>query len=385
MTAVATEVTTTKADIQATVKQHDLLAALKFAAASICNRAPMQVLLGVLIEGNGLWVRVSGFDYEQCTSQLIPGVGSGRALIPCRLAQDLVASFDKGSTIELSVEEDRVVLQSGDTRFNVPTLKLEDYPALPQPATDLLATVPGSLLGEFGSVAIAAGRDQTLPVLTGIRIDTDGDTIEVVATDRYRLARYTTDIKPVTKVKSVLVPAVALHFAAKQFAKEEQVDISVAAGENGAGRITFRASDRLIDVRLLEGEFPKYRMLLPSDFTSSVLFNSKDLVTGVKRAALVAMRHAPVRLQVTPDSLALEAGGVNDAQSCVTLSGAVSGSEIDLDYEIAFNPAYALDGVSSVGGSEVVLSITSPTRPMVWHNADKPQFQYLLMPVRLSS
>ena len=369
--------------------ERDALAdAVVWTARSLPARPPMQVLLGLLLETTDSGLSVSGFDYE-VSSQITVDVTTaepGRVLVPGKLLADIVRSLP-AQPVDLRLEGTRVVLTCGSARFTLPTLPVDDYPSLPD-----MPTVAGSLESDvFGAavaqVALAAGRDDTLPVLTGVRVEIDGDQLTLAATDRYRLAVRTLTWKPDQPDMSTtaLVPARTLADTAKALTHGPEITLALATGGSGEGMIGFQGGGRRTTSRLLEGEFPKYRSLLPSESSAFAEVETAALVEAVKRVALVATRNAPVRLSFSGDGVVLEAGGQDDAQASERLHCGWEGE----DMSIAFNPQYLLDGLGAVDSDSTTLSFTGPTRPAVLTGKREPDgsvadYRYLLMPVRLS-
>ena len=375
------------------VERDALSDAVGWTARSLPARPPMQVLLGLLLEVSDEGLEISGFDYEVSSRVRIDAVAAeaGRVLVPGRLLADIVRALP-ALPVDLRLEGTRVVLTCGAARFTLPTLPVEDYPplpAMPVTAGSLESDVFGAAVAQ---VALAAGRDDTLPVLTGVRIEIEGETLTLAATDRYRLAVRTLPWRPSTPDLSVaaLVPARTLADTAKALTAGPEVVLALSAAGSGEGMIGFEGSGRRTTSRLLEGEFPKYRSLLPSESSAVAEVQTAPFVEAVKRVSLVAARNAPVRLAFSPDGVVLEAGGADDAQASEQLECGWEGEAGP--FQIAFNPAYLLDGLSAVDSDTTTLSFTGPTRPAVLtgKRADSTapgvaaDYRYLLMPVRLS-
>jgi DNA polymerase-3 subunit beta len=371
------------------VERDALVDAVGWTARSLPTRPPMQVLLGLLLETTDAGLSVSGFDYEvssQITVDAMVGE-AGRVLVPGRLLADIARSLP-AQPVDLRLEGPRVVLTCGAARVTLPTLPVDDYPSLPA-----MPTTAGSLESDvFGAavaqVALAAGRDDTLPVLTGVRIEIEGEQVTLAATDRYRLAVRTLPWKPEQPGMSAtaLVPARTLADTAKALTSGPEVTLALSTGTTGEGMIGFEGGGRRTTSRLLEGEFPKYRSLLPNESSAFAEVATAPFVEAVKRVALVAARNAPVRLSFSPEGVVLEAGGQDDAQASERLECGWEGE----DMAIAFNPQYLLDGLGAVDSDSTTLAFTAPTRPAVLtgkRHADGDgvaDYRYLLMPVRLS-
>jgi DNA polymerase-3 subunit beta len=376
------------------VERDALADAVVWTARSLPARPPMQVLLGLLLEVGDDGLAVSAFDYEVSSRIELPATvaESGRVLVPGRLLADIVRSLP-AQPVDLRLEGARVVLTCGAARFTLPTLPVEDYPALPDMPTTTGSLESDVFAAAVGQVAVAAGRDDTLPVLTGVRLEIEGEQLTMAATDRYRLAVRTLTWRPEQPGLSAtaLVPARTLAETAKALTGGAEVTLALATGSAGEGMIGFEGgpatSLRRTTSRLLEGEFPKYRSLLPSESSATAEVPTVQLVEAVKRVALVAARNAPVRLGFSADGLVLEAGGADDAQASERLECTWEGGE---PLQIAFNPAYLLDGLAAVDSDATTLSFTGPTRPAVLtgkRDGTAPalaDYRYLLMPVRLS-
>jgi DNA polymerase-3 subunit beta len=371
------------------VEREALADAVVWTARSLPARPPMQVLLGLLLEAGEDGLSVSGFDYEVSSKVTVPVhlQQAGRVLVPGRLLSEIVRSLP-AQPVDLRLEGGRVVLTCGAARFTLPTMQVDDYPTLPEMPTTA-GTLESSVFADaVAQVALAAGRDDTLPVLTGVRVEIEGDQLTLAATDRYRLAVRTLAWKPqLTDLSTnALVPARTLADTAKALTSGPEVTLALATGTAGEGMVGFEGSGRRTTTRLLEGEFPKYRSLLPSESTAVAQVATAALVEAVKRVALVAERNTPVRLSFSAEGVVLEAGGSDQAQASEQLEGSWDGDTPSL--QIAFNPGFLLDGLGAVGSETTALSFTGPTRPAVLTAAgatgEAADYRYLLMPVRLS-
>ncbi len=213
----------------------------------------------------------------------------------------------------------------GSSRFTLLTLPVEDYPALPEMPTRS-GTVPADVFAHaVAQVAVAAGRDDTLPILTGIRVEIDGDTVTMAATDRYRLAirEFTWKPEQPGSTATALVPAKTLADAAKALSGE--VELALSSGASGEGIVGLASGGRRTTSRLLEGDFPKYRSLLPSESSSYATVATAPFLEAVRRVALVAERNTPVRLSFSAGELLLEAGSGDEAQASEVLESSLDG------------------------------------------------------------
>ncbi|MBT2526770.1 DNA polymerase III subunit beta [Streptomyces sp. ISL-99] len=370
--------------------ERDVLAeAVAWTARSLPARPPVPVLAGLLLKAEDGALSLSGFDYEVSARVSVEAdvEEDGTVLVSGRLLADICRALPN-RPVEISTDGVRATVVCGSSRFTLHTLPVEEYPALPQMPT-ATGTVPGEVFASAAAqVAIAAGRDDTLPVLTGVRIEIEGDRVTLASTDRYRFAVREFMWKPEDPEASAvaLVPAKTLLDTAKSLTSGDTVTLALSSSGAGEGLIGFEGSGRRTTTRLLEGDLPKYRTLFPTEFNSIAVIETAPFVEAVKRVALVAERNTPVRLSFEQGVLILEAGSSDDAQAVERVDANLEGDDIS----IAFNPTFLLDGLSAIDSPVAQLSFTTSTkpallsgRPAVDAEADEA-YKYLIMPVRLS-
>ena len=288
------------------VERDALADAVAWAARSLPIRPSVPVLAGLLIEAGHEGLMLSTFDYETSARATLTAdvTEEGKALVSGRLLADICRSLpDK--PVEMVIDGARVSLTCGSARFSLQTMPVEDYPSLPD-MPSATGTVQSDVFSHAVSQAVtAAGRDDMLPVLTGVRIEIDGSTISLLATDRFRLSQRELGWDPRTPDESVaaLVPAKVLADTAKSLTSGSEVTIALAAGGSGEGIIGFEGAAaggvRRTTTRLLDGEFPKVRSLFPNEHQTVATVDKAALVESVKRVALVAERNTagPAGLQ----------------------------------------------------------------------------------------
>jgi DNA polymerase-3 subunit beta len=370
--------------------ERDVLAeAVAWVARSLPARPPAPVLAGLLLKAEDGALSFSSFDYEVSARVSVDAEveEDGTVLVSGRLLADICRALPN-RPVEISTDGVRATVVCGSSRFTLHTLPVEEYPALPQMPT-ATGTVPGEVFASAAAqVAIAAGRDDTLPVLTGVRIEIEGDTVTLASTDRYRFAVREFLWKPENPEASAvaLVPAKTLLDTAKALTSGDTVTLALSGSGAGEGLIGFEGAGRRTTTRLLEGDLPKYRTLFPTEFNSVAVIETAPFVEAVKRVALVAERNTPVRLSFEQGVLILEAGSSDDAQAVERVDAVLDGDDIS----IAFNPTFLLDGLSAIDSPVAQLSFTTSTkpallsgRPAVDAEADDA-YKYLIMPVRLS-
>lgn len=369
------------------VERDTLADAVAWAARTLPSRPSLPVLAGLVLTADSDGLTLSSFDYEVSARVMISADVEvpGTTLVSGRLLADIARSLP-GAPVTLVSEGTRIVITCGRSSFTLPTLPVEDYPQLPN-MPDSSGEINAAVFAEaVAQVAIAAGKDDTLPTLTGIRMEIEGQSITLAATDRYRLAVRNFTWSPASSAISMnaLIPARTLAETAKALANGQGVTLALAAA--GEGLIGFEGSGRRTTTRLLDGEFPKYRTLLPSESAGVATIEVAALTNAVKRVALVAERNTPVRLAFEGSEVILRAGTGEDAQANEAVESLLDGDDI----EIAFNPTYLLDGLAALDAPYVRMSFTQSTRPAVLTGAAdltselRDDYRYLLMPVRLT-
>ena len=370
------------------VERDALADAVAWTAKSLPSRPSVPVLAGVLLRVSDNRLQVSGFDYE-VSSQVTVEVqadADGAALVSGRLLAEITKSL-RALPIDVAAVGSHVELTCGSARFTLPTMPVEDYPALPDMPATAGTVEAAAFASAVGQVAIAAGRDDTLPVLTGVRLELSGTTLTMLATDRYRLAIRDLEWRPDDPESNfaALVPARTLNDTAKTLGPlGGTVTVALSRGGIGEGMIGFAAGTRRTTSRLLDGEFPKVRALLPDTHNAQARVPVSALNEVVKRVALVAERATPVRLSFGDDGLVVEAGGTEDARASEAMDCEYTGEPMT----IAFNHQYLLDGLAALDGPMAVLSFTDPKKPAIIAPAGEDgqvssSYRYLIMPVRI--
>ena len=371
--------------------ERDVLAeAVAWTARALPARPAVPVLAGIRLQA-AEDLTLSSFDYDVSAQARLPVMTEqeGEALVSGRLLAEITRSLP-ARPVEIHADGGRATLTCGSATFTLLTMPAEDYPSLPEmpppPAGSIGSDAFASAVSQS---ATAAGRDDTLPALTGVRIEIEGETLTLVSTDRYRLAVRELRWTPARADLSaaVLVPARALADTARALTAGAEVSIALALpGEEGAGgegMIGFEGGARRTTTRLLGGDFPRYQSLLPKQVNAVAELGTAPFAEAVKRVALVAERNTAVRLSFSAGQLLLEAGTGDEAQATEVIDASFEGDDI----QIAFNPAYLLDGLTALDSDVTRVSFTEPGKPALITGKpapdEQPDYRYLLMPIRL--
>jgi DNA polymerase III subunit beta len=351
--------------------------AVAWVARALTSRPVVPVLSGLLLQADGDGLMLSCFDYEVSARMRIDAdvEEAGTVLVPGRLLAEITRSLP-ALQVEVASDADIVGLTCGSAEFTLVSLPLEEYPALPEPPPPA-GTVDGGLLAVAAAQVVpAASRDDTLPMLTAVCLEIDGQTLTLAATDRYRLAvREVPWIPAVPDLRAaVMVPARTLADVARTMASGADVTVAfgtaqastaqagtVAAAEAGPGReartardprpadgmISFEGARRRLTARLIGGEFIKYRSRFPDEFGSRALLPAGPFTEAVRRVSLVAERATPVRLAFNPGTVVIEAQTDGRARAVETVPAEFEGDE----RVISFSPHYLLDGLAAAAAS----------------------------------
>ncbi len=385
--------------------ERDVLAeAVQWAARSLPTRPSVPILAGLLVRANADGVVFSGFDYETSARISVKAEVSdeGEALISGRLLADISRSLPS-KPVDITADDTKMQLVCGSARFTLQTLPVADYPALPELPEATGAVTSAEFAQAVGQVVVAAGRDELLPVFTGVRVEIEGDTISLLATDRYRMALKEITWRPESTNASAvaLVPAKVLSDTARSMTAGEEVVLSLSLGHGGSTRgegiIGFEGhgsgGDRQTTTRLLDGEFPKVRHIMETPPLMNVRVSTAELVSATKRVALVAERNTSLRMSIGDGSVTLEAATGDQAQASEALEATIDqpGGDDPVVSVVGFNPTYLLDALGAFDTPYVNFGFTAPSKPCQLTGLAEPDgepltdYRHVIMLMRLPS
>lgn len=368
--------------------QAALFSALKFvttiAGRRVRHQSSLAVLGGVLLEAEGGLLSVAMFDYENVARQLVAGTGTGRALVPAFTLFDIVKDLDKSCELILSTQGTKLVLIGDGVTYRLPLLLLQDYPELPawEPGSQPVGVLTAEQIKRLADVTVAAGRDDTLPVLTGVYIHGGtGGTVHFAATDRYRLVVFDTGLPAADKLRNSLVPAAVIGHVARFFAKSPAVTITNSKLSKESRLTTFTDGERTIVARELDGAFPDYPRLIPTkdELVTTVTLDAVELTKAVKQVAKVQTGNRPVVLTAAQGQITVAAGSADECTAEKSVVGLGAG-ETD---QVGANPNFLVDGVGTAGKMVTLRFPEEARKPFLLSDPDRDGFIYLLMPVRL--
>jgi DNA polymerase III subunit beta len=363
-----------------TANRQSLLDALLVVSRAVSARAALQALAGILITADGE-IRLRASDMELGLDVGLEGdvEGAGAVVLPGRLLVEVARSLPDGPvTLEFREAERDVEIAAGSSRFHLRTLPADDFPRFPQPEAEPVELPAAALRDTINRVARAASRDEARPVLTGVMVTAEGEELTMVATDSYRLAVKRTTLETAVPEKlEANVPARALRELARLIEAAGDEALRVWLTRNQA---VFRVGNVSLSSRLIDGQFPNYRQLLPESYEHEVKLPRAELLEVTRRVSQLAQRNAALRLSFSEGELVVSAETPDLGDAREGLPAPYSGELL----EIGFNPEFVRDGLESIDADEVVLKLISPLRPGLLEPAESDDFSYLVMPIRLN-
>ncbi len=361
----------------------DLFSQLQTVTRAASTRSAIQALSGVQLLARSDGIELRATDMEIGLRVPLEGevVREGAIVLPARLLVDVVRALPGSDvSLELRPAEQDVELKGGNATFHIRTLRLEDFPPFPEAEEGSRVQVPGAaFMQTVAKVARSASRDETRPVLTGILVSAAGEELRMVATDSYRLAVKETRLEtPLDGTVEANVPARALQELTRIIGAAEAEALAVSVRTN---QVVFEVGGTVLSSRLIDGQFPNYRQLLPDAYEHELRLAAGEVGDVVRRISLLAQKNAPLRLAFQEGELTVSARTPDIGEASETVPVPYAGAPL----EIGFNPDFLRDGLESMDGADVLLKLISPLRPGLLTSADDSGFQYLLMPIRLNA
>ena len=364
--------------LKVTCDRDELVAKLATVSRVVSTRGSVQVLSGVLLRptDDGLELAATDMELSLRTTLTASVEGDSSVVVPGKLLVDLARLLPAAEvTIEYRPEDGVAHISSGSYSSKLNVFSAEDFPRLPSvdPAPHAIATA--SLLETVDRVARSASKDESRPVLTGIQVRFEGTQLYMAATDSYRLSFKQTELEQSGPDLEAIIPARALTELGRIAAGTETVALGV--NEN---TVVFGTGDTWLTTRRIDGQFPDVARLLPEAFEVEVDLPRAELRDVVRRAGVMALRNAPLRLRFAEGELTISAQSQDVGETVESLPAAYTGEPL----EIGFNAEFLADGVDAVRSDTVRLKLINPLRPGLITSADDDSFWYLIMPIRLA-
>jgi DNA polymerase-3 subunit beta len=354
----------------------DLSEALQTVQRGVSSRPGIPALTGVLIEATdqgALTLTTTDLEVSARLSIEVQVGEAGIALVPARLLADTVKSLSE-APVEFETDQSQARIQCAAYEGALRLLPAEDFPAIQPPSGTRIVAETVRFAEAVGQVARAASRDEARPVLTGILLEVSREGVTLVATDSYRLAVRDLVATSAGEAKAI-VPERALSEAGRAAQTMEKGEVEVFVDES---QVSFQVGPLMLTSRLIEGEFPNYRQLLPEQYDSRLTVSRQQLIDAVRRVGLLARDTSPVRLEFNALGVKLSSSSPDLGQAVEAVEARYEGEEIIA----AFNPAYLADGLAAASGESVRLEVRDGLKPGIIRGGSD-EFTYLVMPVRL--
>ena len=376
--------------VKFTVDQQGLTDGVNWVSRSLSTRPIKTELLGIVIDATGDEVFLSGSDLETSSKAHFAAdiVTKGKVLVPGKLLAEICRSLPN-KPITIALDGTRVLVTSGAAKFTLPTLSIDEYPNLPELPEGTGTVASDTFAQAVAQVAVAAGRDDSLPTLTGVHVEINEDSVTLAATDRYRLAvrEFTWQPSQPGVSTTALLRGRTIAEAAKSLISAKNVSLSIAPAVNNDRLAGFAGAGKTMTSRMLDGTFPPYRHLLDQNIISTAIVEVAPFLDSVRRVALVTDKTVPLRLEFNGTTVSLEAGAGEEAQATEAIDILLNGEPIS----IAFNPTFLTDGLQAVGTPFVQISFTGSNKPAILMGKNEAtgnvveNYRYLLMPMRYAS
>ncbi|MFA4964130.1 MAG: DNA polymerase III subunit beta [Thermoleophilia bacterium] len=357
---------------------------LAILARGVSTRSTLPVLSGILLQAAPGRLDLYSTDMElSIKASFATNVErEGEIVVPARLFTDVVRNLP-GNEVVVDGGEAAVKVTAGRAEFSLNAWSASDFPQTSTfDAEGAIVVGRDPFVETLNKVGRAASRDETRPILTGVLMTIVGDTLKMVATDSYRLAVKETKLgKALEHDVQAIVPVKALGEVSRLAASMGDGDLEIVIGENQAlFKLTHPGGDVWIASRLIDGQFPNYKQLLPETFDYEVTIARDTFMSAARRVSLLAQKNAPLRLAFDEGRLTMKALTQDVGQAEESLEIEFGGEA----FEIGFNPGYLIEGIDAIDEAGVLLRFTSPLRPGLVSGA-AGDFVYLIMPIRLSS
>lgn len=370
------------------VNSQALADAVAWTTRVIDARPASPILAGVRLEAIDGTLQLSAFNYAiSARHHIEAGVDeAGSALVLGKLLADITKSLPAAKTY-LSTDGSTMTITSGKSTFTMQLMPDAEYPDLPVIPSKLGQVDAQTFTQTVTQASVAVSREENRPVLTGIRVQFQGDKVIMSSTDRFRLSRSSftwTPENPDTNA-TALVRGALLRDVARSL--DEHQNIVVDFDTENPSLLGFENAGRVSTSQLIDGEFPAVDRLYADEYPIHAVINKQDLISAIKRVSLVAERNAPIRMAFTSQELTLTAGTADEAQAKEIL-------DIDMDGEditVAFNPTYLIEGLSAIAEPFVRMKMTTAVKPVEFNgqqesdSEESMDYRYLLVPMRFNS
>lgn len=350
--------------------------ALQVVQRTVSTRPGIPALTGVLMEvgqSGALTLTTTDLEVSARLALEVQVHEVGRALVPARLLGEMVKSLGEGP-VEFEADAGDARIRSGAYEGTLRLLPADDFPVLQEPSGTRVTVAAGALAEAVSQVSRAASRDEARPLLTGVLLEVGREGVTLAATDSYRLAVRELPASADGEARAI-VPERALSEAGRAAAGEAEGEVEIVVDQS---QVAFRVARLTLTARLIEGEFPAFRQLVPEGYESRLVVPRQRILEAVRRVGLLARENSPVRMEFNALGVRLSSSSPDVGEAVEAVEAAYEGEELT----VAFNPGYLADGLAAATGETVRLEVRDGLKPGVVRG-ESEDFVYLVMPVRL--
>jgi len=370
--------------VKFTCSTKDIASAVGAASKVVNAHTTVPILSNVLLTAADDGIRVRATDLELTLEQSFPAeiAEAGAVTVPAKLFSGYLGNLPAG-LLELTGSSSRASVKAERSNYDFHALPADEYPPLPaaQKGASFALGAKRFRDGVNATIFAASSEEARGAVLMGTLLELDGDRITLVATDGYRLARWTSTLdRPIEGSARYIVPSRALNEAARNLGTADEVEVTALGAQ--ANQLQFTAGTTSIVVRLVDGQYPNYQQVIPAKFDRRVVVNTQGLIGGLRRAELVAGdRASMVKLEVANQTLMITAKSDVTGNAYEELEVEQTGD----DLAIAFNARYLVEILNHVDSPQTILEFLGPLSPAAirpFEPADGGEQLYVLMPLR---
>jgi DNA polymerase-3 subunit beta len=354
-----------------------LVEALGIASRAVSGRSSLPGLSGVraALVGDQLTLTGSDLDLTISATVTVAGEADGTSVIPARLASDIVRAVQPGA-VSFAAEDESMTIRAGRSEFSIRLISGDEFPRLAELDVEPVALPSAQLASALKQVVLAASTDDSRPILTGVLLTAESGGLRLVATDSYRLAmRDVSGASVLAEGQSVLIPSRALGELNRVLGQADEVQLRF-----GTNEASFQVGSVTLVTRLIEGDFPNYRGLIPDSHPNELLVNREELLDALRRVRLLARETTPIRIEMSSDGMELVAITQDVGTARESLESTYTGSNLT----VAFNPQFLMEGAEVAPSEEISLATIDELKPALVRAVGVDDFLYLLMPVRVS-
>lgn len=365
--------------MQITLSRSELVDAISRVSRAVNANAGLVATKGIHLNATAEQLHLTATNSEVTimTAAQAKFEGTGTRLMPARVFGDTIRAMsgDEVTLVFDEAAENDLSIVAGGASVRLSGMKAADFPEIDPPTGDSSFVDAAAFTEALARVTVAASKDQSRPILTGVLLEAHDGAITMVATDSYRLAKQELDATiGLEDGTSVLVPAAAMAEVVRLFGRADKLQLNF-----GERNMTVTSGDTRLDARLIAGEYPRYRQVVPGTVATPAAFNREALLEAAKRAKAV-IGELPLKIQLGVDPGVCTLGGA--AQDVGALSENIAVRYDGGEIAISFNPTYLIDGLSQMDADTVQLHLTEPLKPALLVPGDDNGFEYVLMPVR---